>query len=99
MKSMLSASSPSLIQPVHRTFSQVLALSGLVTALLTAPAFADEFADVSKLVRGGQYADAMSKADAFLVQRPRDPQMRFLKGIILTEQNKSTEAIAVFTRL
>jgi tetratricopeptide (TPR) repeat protein len=60
---------------------------------------ADELADVSQLLRGGQQAQALSRADAYLAKNPRDPQMRFLKGVILTEQNKSNEAIAVFTKL
>ena len=41
----------------------------------------------------------MSRADAFLVQHPRDAQMRFLKGVILTEQSKQAEAIVIFTKL
>lgn len=79
--------------------NNTVALSSLLAALFAAPAFADDFSDVTKLMRGGQYAEALNKADAFLVKNPRDAQMRFLKGVILTEQNKSSEAIAVFTRL
>ncbi|HEX4879455.1 MAG TPA: tetratricopeptide repeat protein, partial [Limnobacter sp.] len=37
--------------------------------------------------------------DAFLASRPNDAQMRFLKGLILTERNKIGEAITVFTKL
>lgn len=84
---------------LRRTLSQGLALTGLLAALFSAPVQADETADVSKLLRAGQYVEALSKADAFLAQRPRDAQMRFLKGVILTEQSKSTEAIAVFNKL
>lgn len=80
---------------LHKT----IALTGLLAALFTAPAFADDFADVSKLMRAGQYAEALTKADAFLSRNPRDAQMRFMKGVILTEQNKSAEAIAIFTKL
>jgi tetratricopeptide (TPR) repeat protein len=76
----------------------VLAAAALC-AVLPRPAAADELADVSKLMKAGNYAEALGKADAFLIQKPRDAQMRFLKGVILTEQNKSTEAIAVFTKL
>ncbi|HZW13068.1 MAG TPA: tetratricopeptide repeat protein [Noviherbaspirillum sp.] len=76
-----------------------IALSGLVAALFAAPVFADDFTDVSKLMRAGQYAEALAKADAFLSRNPRDAQMRFMKGVILTEQNKSAEAIAIFTKL
>lgn len=79
--------------------NNTVALSSLLAALFAAPAFADDFSDVTKLMRGGQYAEALNKADAFLGKNPRDAQMRFLKGVILTEQNKSAEAIAVFTKL
>jgi tetratricopeptide (TPR) repeat protein len=79
--------------------SNVVVLGGLLAALLANPAFADESAEVSNLVRAGEYAAALGKADSFLAQHPRDAQMRFLKGVILTEQNKSAEAIALFTKL
>ena len=84
---------------LRHTLSKSLALSGLLAALFSVPAFADETADVSKLLRAGQYVEALSKADAFLAQRPRDAQMRFLKGVILTEQSKVADAIVVFTKL
>jgi tetratricopeptide (TPR) repeat protein len=74
-------------------------LSALLGALFAAPACADESAEVSRLVRTGQLAEAMARVDKSLAQHPRDPQLRFLKGVILTEQRKSSEAIAVFTRL
>lgn len=73
--------------------------SALLAALFAAPAFADDLADVTKLVRGGQYADALGKADAYLSKHPHDAQMRFLKGVILTEQGKNADAITVFTKL
>lgn len=80
-------------------FTKAFALTGLLAALLAVPAFADNTADVTKLVRSGQYAEALVKADAFLSKNPRDAQMRFLKGVILTEQNKQADAIAIFSRL
>lgn len=79
--------------------NKTVALSCLLGALFSAPAFADDYADVSKLLRSGQHAEALAKADAFLGKNPRDAQMRFLKGVILTEQNRSADAIAVFTKL
>lgn len=82
-----------------KALGKTFALTGLLAALQIAPALADETADVSKLLRAGQHAEALSKADAFLAQKPRDAQMRFLKGVILTEQNKQTEAITQFTKL
>ena len=94
--------------PVHRNalnrfglriLGQIISISGLLSALYAAPGFADELTDVNKLVRIGQFGEAMSKADVFLLQHPRDAQMRFLKGLIFTEQNKSAEAITMFTKL
>jgi tetratricopeptide (TPR) repeat protein len=84
---------------MRNLYNKTLLVSGLVAALIAVPAFADEAADVGKLMRSGQYAEALGKADAFLAQRPKDAQMRFLKGVILTEQNKTGEAIGIFTRL
>ncbi|HJV74146.1 MAG TPA: tetratricopeptide repeat protein [Noviherbaspirillum sp.] len=84
---------------LRSVLNKTVALSGLLAALFAAPAFADEFADVSKLMRANQYAEALNKADAYLRKNPRDAQMRFIKGVILTEQNKSSEAIAIFTKL
>lgn len=83
---------------LSKLFCKTAVISGLLAGLLH-PAMADELADVSQLLRAGQQAQALKQADAYLAKNPRDPQMRFLKGVILTEQNKSNEAIAVFTKL
>lgn len=82
-----------------RILGQIISISGLLSALYAAPAIADELSDANKLVRTGQFGEAMTKVDAFLLQHPRDAQMRFLKGLILTEQNKPAEAIVAFTKL
>ena len=75
-----------------------LALSG---ALLAAPVFAasDETAEISRLVQAGQLVDARKKVDDGLLQKPGDARLRFSKGIILAQQNKPTEAIAVLLKL
>jgi len=81
---------------------RLLALSVAVTATLASPlamAQADEYADVNRLVRSGQLNEALAKADQYLATKPRDPQMRFLKGVIQTEGGKPTEAIATFSKL
>lgn len=92
---------PRSASALRASLYKALTVSGLVASLLAVvvPAHADELADVTKAVRAGQYPDALSKADAFLAKHPRDAQMRFLKGVILTEENKSAEAITVFTKL
>lgn len=68
-------------------------------ALGSTSANADEYTDVSALVRAGKLPEALSKADQFLSGQPRDPQMRFIKGVIQRDTGKTSEAIATFTKL
>ena len=75
------------------------ALSSACFLLITAPAMADDMAEVTKSLRAGQTSDALSKIDAALEKNPRDMQMRFVKGVIVTEQGKTPEAIVIFTKL
>ncbi|MBB5390802.1 chemotaxis protein histidine kinase CheA [Herbaspirillum sp. SJZ102] len=84
---------------INRTAHKTALLSGLVAALFAIPAHASEMSDINKLMRSGQYAEALTKTDAILAKHPRDAQMRFTKGLILAEQNRSAEAIAVFVKL
>jgi len=76
-----------------------LRLLTLAAALMFSLAHADEYADVSQLVRTGKLPEALTKADQYLASKPRDPQMRFLKGVIQRDSGKTTDAIATFTRL
>ena len=83
-------------------FKQLKTLRALAIGLaigFAAPAFADNLPDVQRLIKQGQYPQAMDKVDAYLSSRPKDAQGRFLKGLIYTEMNKPAEAIAVFTKL
>lgn len=84
---------------MRQILKNVLAISGLSLAFLSMPSFADDASDAGKLFRAGQITEAMQKIDAALSLRPKDPQMRFLKGLILTDQGKQTEAIAIFLKL
>lgn len=82
--------------PVARFFR----LMALAAALCSSgAALADDYADVNQLLRDGRHADALARADQYLAAKPRDPQMRFLKGVVLTEAGRTAEAIATFTRL
>ena len=63
------------------------------------PAAADEYTDVSQLMRSGKTTEALAKIDLHLVNRPRDPQLRFFKGLIQRDTGKQIEAIATFTAL
>ncbi len=60
---------------------------------------ADPLQDANQLFRQGQFDKAMERVNSYLAPRPKDARGRFLKGLILTEQNKPAEAIKVFTDL
>lgn len=80
--------------------AQTYAAAGLLLGALWSPVvWADDYADVNRLLKAGQPTEAMSKIDQFLAAKPRDPQMRFLKGVILAETGKTNEAIATFVKL
>jgi tetratricopeptide (TPR) repeat protein len=78
------------------TFLRVIAL---VVGMACMPVHADDYSDVSQLVRAGKLPEALSRADQFLANQPKDPQMRFIKGVIQRDSGKATEAIATFTKL
>lgn len=63
------------------------------------PAFADNLPEVQRLIKQGQYPQALDKVESYLSSKPKDAQGRFLKGLILTEMGKPADAIAVFTKL
>jgi tetratricopeptide (TPR) repeat protein len=60
---------------------------------------ADDVQEATQLLKSGQRNQALERVNRALAAKPKDPQARFLKGLILTEQGKQTEAIEVFTRL
>lgn len=83
----------------NKTAGKTALLSSLVAAIFATQVQASEISDINKLMRAGQYAEALTKTDAILTKHPRDAQLRFTKGLILAEQNRSAEAIAIFTKL
>ncbi len=88
--------------PLQPRFSQLKSLRALALGLaigFAAPAFADNLPEVQRLIKQGQFPQALEKVDAYLSSKPKDAQGRFLKGLIFTEMNKPADAIAVFTKL
>jgi tetratricopeptide (TPR) repeat protein len=72
----------------------------LCVALMPSAVFAaDGLAEIQNLMRQGQFPQALASVDAYLANRPKDAQGRFMKGLILTELKRPNEAIAVFTKL
>lgn len=82
--------------PYLRKFAPLILLG-----LIVAPGFsaADEIQDINQLFRQGDLNGAYSRVNQYLAKNPKDAQARFLKGLILADQNKSAEAIQVFTAL
>ncbi|TAN76300.1 MAG: tetratricopeptide repeat protein [Gallionella sp.] len=62
-------------------------------------AHADDIQDANKLFKQGQHSQAMDKVNSYLTGKPKDAQARFLKGLILTEQGKTGDAIKTFSAL
>src|SRR5687767_2105496 len=88
-----------MVLPIARLAGPFIALLfGFFTAA-TAIAQSDELQDASQLLKQGQLDRAMERVDVYLKSRPKDARGRFLKGLILAEQNKPNDAIKIFTEL
>jgi Flp pilus assembly protein TadD len=77
-------------------FIRLIAIAAALSATVT---FADNYSEVSQLMRAGKLADAKAKVDQFLAAKPRDPQLRFMKGVIQRESGQLSDAVDTFTRL
>ncbi len=66
---------------------------------IAVPARADDLQEATKLLKDGKAPQALERVNRALAAKPRDPQARFLKGLILTEQGNTKDAIDIFTRL
>jgi tetratricopeptide (TPR) repeat protein len=77
--------------------AQCLTVAAL--SMTTLSVRADDIADVQKLLAAGKNTEALQKADQYLNGKPRDPMMRFLRGISLSQAGRSAEAVTVFTKL
>ena len=84
---------------MSRLQTAALGAALLALALQCGWAAADNFGDASRLLKQGNHAAALEKIEAAIAANPRDARARFLKGLILTEQNKPNDAIKVFTAL
>ncbi len=78
---------------MHSFAPAALLLAVLLAAL---PARADDHTDVNRLIQSGRLSEALQRAEKHLSTRPRDPQMRFLQGVIFSETDKQAQALEVF---
>jgi tetratricopeptide (TPR) repeat protein len=84
---------------VRHAFLPYALAAALAMAVLSPSASADALQDATKSLRQGQHAQALDQVDKFLSASPNDASGRFLKGVILTEMNRTQDAIAVFTKM
>lgn len=55
--------------------------------------------EAQRLYQSGRLQPALERVEAHLQAQPKDAQARFLRGVILTEQKKTSEAIQAFVAL
>ena len=84
---------------VRRTLPRFLRLLALATLVGTGLAHANDYNEITQLLKAGKPADALAKADQRLAETPRDPQLRFLRGVAQADAGKHNEAIVTFTKL
>ena len=87
------------MKPVLRTLPQLLRLVALTALLGAGVAHAEDYSDIIQLLKTGKAAEALVKADQRLAATPRDPQLRFLRGVAQADSGKQGEAITTFTKL
>lgn len=64
-----------------------------------AAAWADDTSDINQLLRAGKLGEAQARIDKAMSERPKDVQLRFLKGVVQREAGRTYEAIATFTKI
>ena len=58
--------------------------------------YAQSLHEARELLERKQYAEAIARLDGLTAERPREPQARFMKGVALSNQGRTDEAIDVF---
>ena len=68
-------------------------------ALAAISALAQEVREIEKLFRGGDTAAAMLRVDKAIAEKPRDAGLRFQRAVMLTELQRTNEAIDALNKL
>jgi Flp pilus assembly protein TadD len=82
---------PSLVRTVG--------VAALCCSVFAGAAFADDGAEINRLFRTGQAAEAFTRLDRLLAERPKDAPLRFLKGVLLADSGRPAEAQLVYQQL
>jgi tetratricopeptide (TPR) repeat protein len=75
-------------------------LAALAWVVFTSgPLLADELDAIRQQHQAGNLAGALDQTERYLATHPQNTRARFLKGLLLTDQGKTDEAVGVFTAL
>jgi Flp pilus assembly protein TadD len=88
----LRLQSNALVQSLWRHFF-------IVVLMLAAAAGAQEVREIDKLFRSGDTAAAMQRVDKAIVDKPRDAALRFQRAVMLSELQRTPEAIEALNKL
>ena len=95
---MLLSVNSSPLSPILRALRVLVALA-LAGNAVVAVGQTSEYDAVGRMARAGQLDLAQAKAEQYLTTHPKDPQMRFLKGVIQQQRGQTDEALTTFTLL
>jgi tetratricopeptide (TPR) repeat protein len=74
-------------------------MGGFLSGRPLAPTESPDIRQARELITQQQWTDAARLIDQALDRKPRDPQWRFLQGVLFAEVGKTAESITVFERL
>jgi Flp pilus assembly protein TadD len=63
------------------------------------PGLTPDLAEAVRMIRDGEYVSALTKIDGVLATDSRNPQARFLKGVVQNDQAETEAARATFQQL
>ena len=80
-----------------------LAIAAFFVTLLAlgsvSSARASEASDINQMFHSGQQKEALARLDTLLANRTAAPDLRFLKGLLLVELRRTSEAMTIFQNL
>ena len=89
--------------PFHRQFVRRGVASAVLSVLLLLPALADALplgqGDIQKLVNEGKHAQALKAIEEQLAKTPKDAQLQFQRGVVLSMLNRRPDALEAFKKL
>lgn len=78
---------------------RALGILAVCAVAMAGAARADEAGEIQRLFAAGHTDDAFTRLDKLLAEKPRDPQLRFLKGVLLADSKRPAQAAELFAQL